>query len=847
MQLGFVLRVLQGGVILFLSLTMGGQSVSAAPLTAENSPFNVNRNASAQSPTDYAGSLEQATYWPSPRSWRGLSLYQVMIDRFYDGDPRNNDGQHGGFNPGDRNGRHGGDFIGLTAKLDYLKLLGVDVIVLSPIFQNGLGSYHGYKPTDFTLLDDRFGTLSEFRAFVAEAHKRGMYVVVDLIVNHLSDLFAFEGYAQGGAPFRMHEGEHRIALPSGRSPYSDFTISNDFDREARHCAVLGIDGRIYRSSGRGTYPASDFHHNGTLADYFDPLQMAFGQLYGGLNDLRLCSTRVQEKILASTRSLLASTDIDGIRLDTPMQVPYEFLEFWTPRVKEYARSLGKDDFFIFGETYASRPLTAAMVGRGKTPEMQGTARTIADQGMMDGGIHYPLYETILAPALFEDRLERLGLLSELTKLDTQQFDGGGATTADQAQSARMVTFFNNHDQRRLASIVHGAEKTRLATVLISFWPGIPMYYYGDEQGFSTLGSALSGHGREPMMASFGWDRYPTRVRPQRANQDNFDPTSSEFRFTRKVLALRREVADLLQDSSFEQLGKEIPGVFGFQRRSGDGTRWVTVILNFSEKPQCVPVPPSAGERREYLSGRIVEGPCYTVAAREPAIVIPKTVTVPTGLELTAIEPGHDAVLSPGPSAISLQFSEAIDPQVEVLLQLKQNDGISVVPLRFSKDRTTGTVVHELTPGIVEILLPASTRTVTGLLLGSLPALRLRVAPQESPPRAVGPFLQPDLIDQGALSTTQSRVRLSHSFPGAAWFRVITEGDFAWSPWAPYQEESSWHIPKQSGLHEVTVQYWYGGSAAFYVKDFIDAFFTDTKAASGAVKQADGVLPEASTP
>jgi hypothetical protein len=77
--------------------------------------------------------------------------------------------------------------------------------------------------------------------------------------------------------------------------------------------------------------------------------------------------------------------------------------------------------------------------------------------------------------------------------------------------------------------------------------------------------------------------------------------------------------------------------------------------------------------------------------------------------------------------------------------------------------------------------------------------------------------------------------------------VITEGDFAWSPWAPYQEESSWHIPKQSGLHEVTVQYWYGGSAAFYVKDFIDAFFTDTKAASGAVKQADGVLPEASTP
>src|SRR5690606_287334 len=122
------------------------------------------------------------------------------------------------------------------------------------------------------------------------------------------------------------------------------------------CDVFGHDGKRYSDPEKGSYARSDFHHNGDLmsAGYLDPWQINFGQIYGKYNDLRLCSKRVQSKLIAMTRSLIASTDIDAIRIDTPMQVPLEFFKTWTPAVKEFAHSLGKRNFFMFGELYVQR-------------------------------------------------------------------------------------------------------------------------------------------------------------------------------------------------------------------------------------------------------------------------------------------------------------------------------------------------------------------------------------------------------------------------------------------------------------------------------------------------------------
>merc|ERR1719204_2435051 len=96
-----------------------------------------------------------------------------------------------------------------------------------------------------------------------------------------------------------------------------------------------------------------------------------GKIYGTMDDLRLESKRVQDKYIAMTKALISSADIDGFRIDTPMQCPLEFFKAWGPAVRDHARNLGKDNFGIFGEFYVAAERYATMTGRGKTPDMYG--------------------------------------------------------------------------------------------------------------------------------------------------------------------------------------------------------------------------------------------------------------------------------------------------------------------------------------------------------------------------------------------------------------------------------------------------------------------------------------------
>ncbi|WP_443599305.1 alpha-amylase family glycosyl hydrolase, partial [Agathobacter sp.] len=131
--------------------------------------------------------------------WDEAVVYFMMTDRFFDGNESNNTASGEdtyGKNPGLY---HGGDFAGVTAKLDYLQDLGVNTIWITPIVENvkgvavtGEGSdkvpynaaYHGYWANDFTKLNPTLGTTKEFETMISEAHKRGMRIMVDIVVNH---------------------------------------------------------------------------------------------------------------------------------------------------------------------------------------------------------------------------------------------------------------------------------------------------------------------------------------------------------------------------------------------------------------------------------------------------------------------------------------------------------------------------------------------------------------------------------------------------------------------------------------------------------------------------------------
>lgn len=131
--------------------------------------------------------------------WDEAVIYFAVTDRFFDGNTSNNDAYGAkDYNTGDKGGSsyHGGDFAGLTQKLDYLKDLGVNTIWITPIVENitsdqhdadtdtATYGYHGYWASDFTKLNKHLGTEEEFAALIDAAHSRGMKLMVDVVLNH---------------------------------------------------------------------------------------------------------------------------------------------------------------------------------------------------------------------------------------------------------------------------------------------------------------------------------------------------------------------------------------------------------------------------------------------------------------------------------------------------------------------------------------------------------------------------------------------------------------------------------------------------------------------------------------
>jgi hypothetical protein len=183
-------------------------------------------NTSSVRDLDFAA-LRQRAFQPSPAACEDQVLYFLLLDRFSDGHENGfraldgsvvTDGTTPLFSASDAGnaigsdtdaarwreagGRFcGGTLRGLTSKLGYLRRLGITALWISPLFKQVAfdhGSYHGYGIQDFLDVDPRFGTAGDLRTMVAAAHAQGIYVILDIILNHAGDVFAYEG---GATPF----------------------------------------------------------------------------------------------------------------------------------------------------------------------------------------------------------------------------------------------------------------------------------------------------------------------------------------------------------------------------------------------------------------------------------------------------------------------------------------------------------------------------------------------------------------------------------------------------------------------------------------------------------------------
>jgi len=234
-----------------------------------------------------------------------------MPDRFANGDTANDNvaGMTEQLNRSNPGGRHGGDLKGIISHLDYLNSLGVTGIWLNPFLENNQhhSSYHGYSTTDYYKSDPRYGTNDEFKELVAEAHKRGMKVVMDMIFNHI-----------GSFHWWMKE------LPS-----KDWI--HQFDKFTR---------TNYRAS---TYMDP-------YASEIDKMLMEKGWFDITMPDLNQSNPLVETYLIQTSLWWIAFSDLDGIRMDTHPYPQPDMMARWAKRVEEEFPG-----FFIVGEVWYDDP------------------------------------------------------------------------------------------------------------------------------------------------------------------------------------------------------------------------------------------------------------------------------------------------------------------------------------------------------------------------------------------------------------------------------------------------------------------------------------------------------------
>jgi alpha-1,3-glucan synthase len=814
-------------------------NLSAAPLETANEAWNVNRNPDGSNPAAYFGEWPGHAYHPSAQDWRRESVYQFITDRFADGAPENNEGRYGGYDLSSVAARHGGDFKGITARLDYIKSLGYTAIWVSPVFQNRANSYHGYGQIDFTQLDERFGTLEEMRGMVDAAHARGIYVFVDIIVNHMSDLYHFEGRKGVAAPFKLHTGEYKLIPHDASESYRDFKVDNTKYPDGRYPVVYKDDGYpAYDDFGiSGSYWFSDFHHNGDLADYGNPWQNHLGKIYGSLDDLRTTHPRVQDKIIAMTKSLIASTDIDGIRMDTPMQVPLEFFQKWGPAVKAHAASLGKNDFLLFAEFYCTRERASTMTGRGKTPPMYGRNQYIDNaKHTFHGGINYPMYWWF-TDAIKNQVNGRLGEAKTLFESDKSMFDFWNPVRGEFRYSH--LNFYNNHDQWRMSTAPDGFQKTALGSAIIAFWPGLPLFYYGDEQGFKTNGTALDGWAREDMMTSLAWKGLPTVNGKNPCETDNFDMAGPHFQWVQKLMNARRQYPALQNSDEVIERWKQSNsgnGIYAYTRVWGSQKDWALVAWNTWKDPLT-----AGGSLGAFHTGwnsgdvivnvlnpaeKYTLGAGGTLGALTLNGYAAKVFVRLDGFRalnpvVTFVTPSHDQRITGGAWTVRARFSENMDPaSVKAAFRY---DGQAVDPALLNWDPVTRQIEYTLasipdgihTVGILESAHSASGKSLHG-------AFRSRFRKGGDDNVIANPAFTADAAMIQVTDANTGAATLTHRALGAQKLRVRNEGG-AWSAWRAWQPQTSWHLAPGTETRKVTVQYWADNSAAYYVTGQVAGF------------------------
>jgi maltose alpha-D-glucosyltransferase/alpha-amylase len=496
----------------------------------------------------------------NPLWYKDAIIYEVRVRSFYDS-----------------NGDGIGDFRGLAEKLDYLQDLGVTAIWLLPFYPSPLRD-DGYDIADYTDVHPDCGTLADFDFLLEEAHRRGLRVITELVLNHTSDQHPW---------FRRAR-----AAPAG-SVERDFYVWNDSPERYREARIIFKD-----------FETSNWA--------WDPLARAYywHRFYAHQPDLNFANPAVHEALLGAV-DFWFGKGVDGLRLDA---VPYLYEAEGTncenlPETHKFIKKL---------RAHIDARFTDRMLLAEANQWPEDAAAYFADGDECHMNFHFPIMPRLFMSIHMEDRFPILDILAQTPAIPA---------------NCQWALFLRNHDEltlemvtdeerdymyrayahanemrinlgirRRLAPLVgNDRRKMELLHALLFSLPGTPVLYYGDEIGMGDNVFLGDRNGvRTPMQWSADRNAGFSRANPQRLILPiNIDPEyhyeainvelqqnnpNSLLWWTKRLVTLRKQF-QAFGRGSMELLSPGNFRVLAFMRQFQDET--ILVVANLSRFPQYV--------------------------------------------------------------------------------------------------------------------------------------------------------------------------------------------------------------------------------------------------------------------
>ncbi len=346
------------------------------------------------------------------------TIYQIVTDRFFDGNASNNP-TGDIYDPTNPRKYHGGDWDGITQKINdgYLTGMGITAIwISSPVENitsidpsNGSAAYHGYWGRDFFQTNEYFGSLSDFTEMINAAHDNDIKVIIDFAPNHTST-------AEYGD----------MVFPENGNLYRDGTLISGFSNDTQNI----------------------FNHE-SWTDFSTWENSIYHSMYG-LADLNQMNSTVDD-YLKDSIDMWLDLGVDGIRVDAVKHMPMGWQSNWLSAIYE------EHETFVFGEWFSG--------STGNDSEMTGFAN---ESGMS-------LLEFRLANAIRNTLGSGTMSMQDLysVMVDREQ---------SYKEINDQVTFIDNHDMSRFMTLANGnARALENAYVIMMTSSGIPTIYYGSEQ------------------------------------------------------------------------------------------------------------------------------------------------------------------------------------------------------------------------------------------------------------------------------------------------------------------------------------------------------------------------------